>query len=309
MNFMRFSIFLALALLAAAELAASQPTGSTPQPRPQFNLAPASDGSLSQTQMQELLRVVAEKDLENDKRLRDYTYIERSEEHDLDGNGNPKSTRSETSEVMVLYGEQVERLIEKDDKPLSAKDAAKEEEKIQKITDKRKNESDEDRQKRKKKEAKEREDGRKFVLEVADAYNFKLIGGETLQGRDAWVVDAEPKPGYQPRMKEAKFLPKFRGRLWIDKDDLQLAKLDVVSIDTVSFGWVVARIHKGTRVVYEQTRVNDEVWLPRHVAFKVDARVALFKGYKMDGDVAYRDYRKFRTSTRIIDVGDLQKQK
>ena len=52
--------------------------------------------------------------------------------------------------------------------------------------------------------------------------------------------------------------------------------------------------------MFEQARVNDEVWLPRHVTFKVDARIALFKGYKLDGEQTFRDYKKFRTSTKIV---------
>ncbi len=203
---------------------------------------------------------------------------------------------------LEIDGEQVQKLIEKDDKPLSAKEAAKEDEKIEKIIDKRKNESEEDRKKREKRDEKNREDGRKFVKEVANAYDFKLVGTEVLDGREAWVIDGEPRPGYEPQMKEAKFLSKFHGRVWIDKSDLQLAKMDIEAIDTVSFGWVLARIHKGTRVMYEQTRVNDEVWLPEHVTFKLDARVALFKGYKLDGEQTFRDYKKFRTSAKILGV-------
>src|SRR5260370_5952167 len=233
------------------------------------DLTPDAKGKLSQEQMEQLFRVAAEKDIENDKRLRDYTYIERDEEHDLDGKGDVKSVDVKTYEVMELYGEQVQRLTEKDGKALDAEDTEKEEKKIQKIVDKRKNESEDARRKRAQKEEKEREDGRKFVREVADAYNFHLVGTESLGGRDAWAIDAEPRPGYGPHMKEAKFLPKFHGRVWIDKNDLQWMKLDVECIDTVSLGWVLARIHKGTRVVIEQTRVNDEVWLPRHLTFKL----------------------------------------
>jgi hypothetical protein len=80
-------------------------------------------------------------------------------------------------------------------------------------------------------------------------------------------------------------------------------------LDTISFGWVLARIHKGTHVMLEQTRVNDEVWLPRHVTFAVDARVALFKGYKIDGEQDYRDYKKFRTSARIVGMGKVEEPK
>lgn len=274
-----------------------------------LDLTPGADGKLSQEQMRQLLRVVAEKDIENEKRLRDYTYIDREVQNNLDGKGKTKSTEVKTYEVLEVYGKQVQRLIEKDDKPLDAKDAAKEEEKIQKIIDKRKNESEEDRKKREEKEIKEREDSRKFVREVADAFDFKLVGTEKVDGREAWVIDGEPRPGFEPQMKEAKILSKFRGRVWIDKSDLQLAKMDLEAIDTVSFGWVLARIHKGTRVMLEQTQVNDEVWLPRHVTYKVDARVALFKGFKVDGEQEYRDYKKFRTSSKIVGMGELKEEK
>ena len=271
-----------------------------------LDLKPNAKGALSQEQMQQLLHVVADKDIENDKRLHDYTYIERHVQHSLDGKGQVKSTEIETYEVMELYGEQVMRLIEKNDKPLSEKDVAKEEKRIQKLTDKRKNESDDERKKREQKEDKDREDGRKFVREVADAYNFRLVGIEQVDGRDAWVINGEPRAGYEPHMKDAKFLPKFHGRVWIDKNDLQWTKLDVECIDTVSLGWVLARIHKGTRVVIEQTRVNDEVWLPRHLAFKFNARVALFKGYNVDGEQSYRDYKKFRASAKVVGIGEVK---
>lgn len=271
------------------------------------DLSPDANGKLSQEQMQQLFRVAADKDIENDKRLRDYTYIERDEEHRLDGKGQVKSTEVKTYEVMELYGEQVQRLIEKNDKTLDAKDAAKEEEKIQKVIDKRKNESEGAREKRERNEEKEREQGRQFVHEVADAYNFHLVGTESLGGRDAWVIDAEPRPGYEPHMKEAKFLPKFHGRVWIDKAEAQWAKMDIECIDTVSLGWFLARVHKGSRIMIEQTRVNDEVWLPKHVALKVDVRVALLKEFNVNQEQTYRDYKKFRATTRIVDVGSVEK--
>jgi hypothetical protein len=311
-------------ILAAVFLLVSLPLIAQQEPPPQTtelnksesamspatipDLAPGPDGKLSQEQMQQLLRVVAEKDMENDKRQRDYTYIEREVQKNFDGKGHVKSTEIKTYEILDIAGEQVERLIQKDDKPLDAKEAAKEDEKIQKIIDKRKNETDEQRRKREEKEQKEREDGRKFVKEVADAYNFKLVGTELVGGREAWVIDGEPRPGFEPHMKEAKFLSKIHGRVWIDKSDLQLSKLDVEMLDTISFGLVIARLHKGTRFSLEQTRVNDEVWLPKQLNFKLDARVALLKGYNIGDEQIFRDYKKFRTSTKIVGMGEVKDQ-
>jgi hypothetical protein len=283
----------------AAQPLTAPPTAESLPSLAAIDLKPDSTGTVPQEKIRELLRKVAEKDLENDKRSRDYTYIERQEEQRLDGNGKIKKVESTISEVLVIYGEQVERKIAKDDKPLSADEAKKEEDRIQKITDKRKNESDSERRKRAEREEKEREENRKFVLEIADAYNFRLVGSELVGGRDTWVLDAVPRPGYQPKHREAKVLPKLKGRIWIDKAETQWVKIDVITTDTISFGLFLARFHNGSRIVVETTRVNDEVWLPKHVAAHVDVRLALLKNFNEDVEQTFRDYKKFRTETKI----------
>ena len=261
---------------------------------------------LSQDQIKALIREVADKDIENDKRQHDYTYIQRDEEHRLNGKGEVTSTETKTYEILEVYGEQVQRLIAKDDKPLSEKDAAKEEEKVQKIIDKRKNESESDREKRLKKEEKEREEGREFVKEVADAYNFTLIRVDAIDGRQTYVIGAEPRPGFEAHKREAKALSKIRGLIWIDKTEHQWVKLDVQVIDTTSFGLFLARLHQGTRITAELTRINDEVWLPKHVAAKVDVRLALLKNFDINEDTTFKDYKKFRTATKITGVEEVK---
>jgi hypothetical protein len=253
-----------------------------------------------------LLRYAQDREVENEKRLRDYTYMEREEEHKLDRDGSVKKVESRTSEVLEVYGEPVERLTAKDDKPLSEEQAKKEDEKIQKIMDKRKNESESDRRKRLDKEEKEREEDRKFVLEIADAFNFRLMGSEKVNERDTWVIDCEPRPEYQPRERSTRILSKFKGRLWIDKEEGQWVKFDITAIDTVSVGWFLVRLHKGARIVAEQVKVNEEVWLPKHVSAKVDVRLALVKGLNEEIDETYRDYKKFRAESRVTAVGKTQ---
>ena len=228
-----------------------------------IELKPDASGAVPANQIRDLLRRAEEKDLQNDKRQRDYTYVERVERHQLDGHGGIHKTENWTSEVLEIYGEPVERRTTRDDKPLPADELKKEDEKIQKIIDKRKNESENDRRKRLERDEKSREEDRKFVLEIADAFNFRLLGSEVIDGRDTWVFEGEPRPGYEPKDRNAKMLGKFQGRVWIDKAETQWMKLDITAIDTVSVGFVLARIHKGTHLIIELTRVNDEVWLRR----------------------------------------------
>jgi len=220
-----------------------------------------------------------------------------------------KSTETKTYEVMELYGSQVRRLVARNDKPLPGDDAAKEEERIRKLTAKRAGEDEKERAKREEHRDKRRDEDRQFVREVADAYNFTLVDDAALDGRETYIIDGVPRPGYQPHLKDARILPKFRFRAWIDKQDHEWKKLDILCIDTVSFGLVLARLHKGSRIVIEQTRVNGEVWLPQHVAVKVDARVALLKEFNVDEDVTYRDYKKFRAESKITPAGEVPAQR
>jgi len=277
--------------------------------KPAVPSLPSVPATLTQDQIKELIQKVADNDIQNDNKQRDYTYIEHEVHNRLDGKGQTKSTETKTYEILEIYGEQVERLIEKDDKPLPAKEAAKEEEKIQKLIDKREKESPENRRKREAKEEKDREEDRQFVREIDDAYNFALVGTELVGGREAWVIAAEPRLGFVPHMKYANFLPKFHGRVWIDKTDVQLAKMDVECLDTVAWGVFLARFHKGSRFMLEQTRVNDEVWLPRELSVKVDLRLALLKNFRVDVEQTFRDYKKFRTDAKIVGIGEVQEQK
>jgi hypothetical protein len=293
--------FLVLTCLALPLLSQSQTAENPAQKIP-------ATPDMSQDQIRDLIREAAEKDMQNEKKQRDYTYIQREEEHKLDGKDQVKSSESKTYEIMVLYEEPVRKLIARDDKPLSENDTRKEDEKVQKIIERRKNESDNDRQKRLEKQNKEQEDGRQFVKEIADAYNFRFVGEENIEGRKASVIDADPRPGYEPRMKDAKFLPKFHFRVWLDETEKQWVKLDIQCIDTVSVGLFLLRLHKGSSIQLEQVRVNDEVWLPRDVMLKLDARLALLKGVNISEDVTFRDYKKFRTDTKILTIGEAQEQ-
>jgi hypothetical protein len=265
-------------------------------------------GAISGDQIRELIRKVAENDIENDKKQRDYTYTEREEQQKLDGQGHATSNESNTYEVMMLYGEHVSRRIAHNDKPLSEKEAAKEEEKIQKVIVKRRNETEEQRKKRLDQENKDREEEREFVHEVADAYNFRLAEVATFDGRETYVIDADPRPGFQPHHKDAKYLPKFKFRVWIDKEETQWVKLHGEVIDTVSWGLFVARLHKGSLFEVAQTRVNDEVWLPKQVMFRLDAKVALLKNFSIEEESTYRDYKKFRTDTKIVPLGNVEEK-
>jgi len=54
----------------------------------------------------------------------------------------------------------------------------------------------------------------------------------------------------------------------------------------------------------EQTRVNDEVWLPRQWTIQAAGRILLVKGLRIEYRYTFSDYKKFSTDSRVVSTGD-----
>ena len=92
----------------------------------------------------------------------------------------------------------------------------------------------------------------------------------------------------------------MKGRLWIARDGLRWVKVEAETIDTISLGWFLLRVAKGTRFLMEAGRVGGEVWMPSHFHVRDDARVAGLKRFNMEVDVAWSEFRKFTTESRVV---------
>jgi hypothetical protein len=239
-----------------------------------------------------------DRDFQNFEDQKNYTYQQREQNREFDAKGSVTKTEVSTNEVMILAGRPYERLVARDDKPLPEKDARREQEKMDRELAKRMNMSDAERAQMEKK----REENRKFLRELPDAFNFTLIGEDTVSGKPAWVIGCDPKPGYQPKTLQGKFLSRVRAKLWVDQNEYQWVKADAEVLDTISFGMALFRISPGGVIHFEQTRVNDDVWLPSRVQIRADARLAYIKKMRTEIDITYRDYKKFQTEARIVRV-------
>jgi hypothetical protein len=77
-------------------------------------------------------------------------------------------------------------------------------------------------------------------------------------------------------------------------------KVEAEVIKTVSWGLFLLRLDPGGRISLEQTRVNDEVWLPRHVTVAGSARIGLIKKVRMHEEITYSKFRKFQADSRLV---------
>lgn len=262
-------------------------------PPPTTNLPPTNDP-------REIVRRSVEIDHRTAELARNYTCQQREVQRNLDSHGKVKSTEIKTWDITMLYGEPYSRLIKKSDQPLSEKDEKKEEEKQDKFVAEHKNESEDQRRKREAKQKKEREEGRAFLRDVENAYDFRIVGEERVDGRPAWVLEATPRKDFHPTQPHADILPKLKGKVWIDKQDYDWVKAEAEAIDTISFGLFLARVHKGSQFSFEQTRLNDEVWLLRRFYINASARLLLFKNLGIEQEDTFSNYKKFKTGSRIL---------
>lgn len=247
----------------------------------------------------DIIRKSVDHDLLNFERLKNYTYTERDEDRSYDSHGKLSKTEIETYDIMILGGRAYARLTQRGDKPLSEKDAHKEQQKMDQEVARREHESPSEQARIEK----ERQRDRAFLRELPDALNFKLEGEDTVSGKPAWVISAEPKPGYRPKDIRAKIITRMRGRIWIDEAEYQWVKVDAQAIEKLSFGFKLVQVEPGATIRFEQTRVNDEIWLPASVQIHANARVAYLKHLHNELDLTFKDYRKFQATSRIVAEG------
>jgi hypothetical protein len=243
----------------------------------------------------EIIQRSVSRDLLNFERLKNYTYTERNEERTYDRAGHLKKTETETYEILILGGRDYGKLVARGDKPLSERDARKEEQKLDREVARRQNESAQEKAKLEK----QRQQQRKFLNEVPEAFNFQLIGEEQVSGKPAWVITAEPKPDYRAHERLAKVVAKMRGKIWIDEGEYQWVKVQAEVAEPLSFGLGLLKILPGATLQFEQTRVNDEVWLPASASIKVNARAAFFREHG-ELDMRFQDYRKFQAKSEFF---------
>jgi hypothetical protein len=244
-----------------------------------------------------IIRRSVERDAYNFERFKNYTFLERVEERRYGRSGDLSSKEIQTYEFMVLGDRPYGKLVERDDKPLPAKEARREQEKLDKESAKRQRESASDRAK----QDRDRAEERRYLREVPEAFVLTLQGTEQIGGRPVWIIGAQPKPGYKPKLKRAEMLAHLRGRIWVDQADYQWVKAEVEVINPISFGLGLVRLAPGSILDFDQVRVNEEVWLPAHISVRADARLVYLRKLREELDVTYRDYKKFQADSRIVE--------
>jgi hypothetical protein len=228
---------------------------------------------------------------------RNYAYQQRQEIRETDSDGKLRKTSSETFDFLILDGSPYRRHIAHDDKPLPAGEQAKEEDKYRHAADDRRKETPEQRQARIADYDRRRRRQREPYREIPNAFNLRVAGEEAIAGIPCWVIEATPKPGYKPVSNATRIFPKVKGRIWIAKADYQIPRIDIESLDTISFAGFLVRMAKGSHIVIDAERVNNEVWMPSRAVLRGSVRIALIKVIRGEVIFTFTNYKKATSAT------------
>jgi hypothetical protein len=196
-----------------------------------------------------------------------------------DKTGKIKKQDTTVSEQFFVNGQQIERTLEKNGKPLSADEARKEDQRVMKATLKYSDKAKADKQ-----AAKDNQQ----AVDMMSAMMLENGHRERVSGRNVLFYEIVPNPQFKPKNLTQRFASAMQGKVSIDEETGELIDLDVHSIKDLKIaGGVVASLHKGFWLHVHQTPQSDGVWLTDLAEGTGDARAALF----------FHPYFRFRETT------------
>jgi len=233
---------------------------------------------------------------------KDYIYRSVQTAQEVDGHRAVKKTETNEYDVFWIDGVPVRKLVKKDGKELTADEAKKESERLDK-------EAAKAREKREKEDAKGKETDPRGndevtvsrLLELGSFTNPRRVA---MNGRDTIAVDYTGDPKAKTNNRAESVIRDMTGTVWVDEQDKAIARIEGRFVNAFKIGGgLVANIRAGTNFTVQMSKVNGEVWLPARVEGRGEARMLLL--FKFDGSFTEvdSDYRKFKTSSTIVSVG------
>jgi hypothetical protein len=294
MTILRALLLIILLIAASARIASSSPQQtetSLPPAQPRADERPLPD-------IPALLRDIArnQQALEDLRQL--YTCHMSEEEDKTDSDGNVKSRTVKDYDVFYIGDEQALHLLAKDGKPLTGDEKKDEDDKFNKQYDKLKKKQAElagDP----KKQAKQEEEDEAQLSDFLRAELFTNPRRETFRGHEVIAFDVNGNPDYKPKKRIDSIIQKLSGTMRVDEQAREIVRLEAHFAESVKIGGgLVASLAKGSNFVFEQEKINEEVWLPSYAEVHFAGRIVFVK-LKQNFVDRFTDYKKFRSGAAL----------
>jgi hypothetical protein len=233
---------------------------------------------------------------QNDPRAQQYTFVQRTQHLTLNKAGEAHETSSATHEVIFVEGLKYQKLVVRNGKPLTAKEAAQVEKEMHQTAEERR------------KHVHQGPVGgtvsmRGFfthksadlgsLAELLTLFANRVTGEEEIRGHKTWVVESIPTPSYEPASAHEKDVRGFRKQFWFDRQD----GVPVRAIYTVVAEGMF--LTPGSTLTFEYDKIDPETWQP--VSIMMEFSSGKEKVYHPTGQTIYRmdQFRKFDVQSTI----------
>ena len=195
---------------------------------------------------------------------------------------------SVTKEVIQTPQGGLLRTIAINDKPLTAEQRAKDDQKLQKFA----NDPD---ARRKRKEATKEEDQRDSLMlsSLPDAFLYTYVGEQPGPNGSPLVhLTFKPNPKFSPPNHETMVYLGMQGDMLIDPKAARIAKIDGTLFKDVDFGWgILGRLYKGGKFLIEQRDVGSGHWETTLESLQFNGRILLVKSLTISSTETTYDFR------------------
>lgn len=211
-----------------------------------------------------------------------YSFTRRHTTDELTDKGVLKDRQDRVFEATPIGGVSHSRLVLKDGKPLSAKEAKKETEKEQKawegattglqqpITP---------------------DKGRSINHDLVQRFRFAVIGEELFRGRRSYVLTMEPRSRDLPvKQLQDNFFNKLGGKVWIDAADYEVAKAEISLREKVPILLnLIGAMNKFT-IHFRKQRLPEGVWLTDRSWVDLETRKLMLNSH-VNHLLEWRDFK------------------
>jgi hypothetical protein len=137
---------------------------------------------------------------------------------------------------------------------------------------------------------------------IPDAFIFKYQGAENGQVSLTFF----PNPHYDAPTRELQVFRSMSGKMWIDRADRRLTRLDGSLFEDVTFGWgLLGRLNKGGTFSIVQSRVGDNHWEYVSLDVKMVGHAVIFKSINVKQLERLTDFHRVSDNLTISEAYQL----
>lgn len=235
----------------------------------------------------QLLAAVQKNQKHIDEIQKDYACMKLEENDETNGKGQVTKRTATLYQVSYIAGHEIDRKTEVDGKPLNPAQQQKEDDRIKKGIDRYDKEAASPPKKN---------DDDVGISDFLRISHFTNPRWERFRGQDVVVFDFGPNPDFKPKKLVEKLIYDLVGTVWVDAQAQDVVRLEARFDNSMRIGGILASLQKGSAFQFEQSLVNNEVWLPSYDEIHVGARLLMLKTVRADEIDHYYGYQKFHVA-------------